>query len=235
MSDIYQLKLGVTSEFDCSYLPQRREQLLVVHPQTQNSSDVYGQLIAKGFRRGGEDTYRPYCPTCDACQSIRLDVETFVPSKSQKRIQARNKDIEVVISDQVQSQYFNLYSRYITNRHADGSMFPPTEATLATFTQCSWLERYFIESYLDGNLISVAVCDSLDNALSAVYTFFDPEYDKRSLGQFNILQQIKLAQQQAKRYLYLGYQIDECAAMNYKKNFTPNERFIDQQWIKFKK
>jgi len=235
MNDVYQLTLGVTSEFDCSYLPQRREKLLMVHPKEQNCSEAYEQLMDKGFRRGGEDAYRPHCDSCNACQSIRLDVGEVSISKSQKRILSKNRDITLVVTQQPKPHYFELYSRYITHRHANGSMFPPKLETLETFTQCSWLDRYYIEGYLDDQLVSVAVCDSVNNALSAVYTFFEPTLDKRSLGQYNILQQLSLAKTQNKRYLYLGYQIDECSTMNYKKNYRPNERFIEEQWIKFKK
>jgi len=235
MSDVYQLKLGLTGEFACSYIPERREKLLMVHPKEQNCSEVYQQLMDKGFRRGGDNAYRPHCPDCSDCHSIRIDVSEFVASKSQKRTLAKNKDIELVVTNRSTPQYFELYSRYISQRHASGSMYPPTRETLSTFTECSWLERQFIEGYLDKELVSVAVCDSVDNALSAVYTFFEPTLAKQSLGQFNILQQIALAKQLNKRYLYLGYQIDDCDAMNYKKNYRPNERFIEEQWIKFKK
>ncbi len=235
MNDIYKLQLGLTGEFDCSYLPDRQEQLLVVHPQAQMNSDTYQQLLPRGFRRGGEDAYRPHCTNCNACQSIRIAVSEFVPTKSQRRILSKNKDVELRTRSTPSPDYFPLYARYIAHRHASGSMYPPKEETLASFTQCSWLDRVFIEGYLDGKLVSVAVCDSVSDALSAVYTFFEPSLDKRSLGQFNILQQIKLAKQQHKKYLYLGYQIDECDAMNYKKNYGPNERFIEEQWIKFKK
>lgn len=235
MNDIYRLKLGLTGEFDCSYLTNRQEQLLVVHPQDQMTSDVYRQLLPRGFRRGGEDAYRPNCANCNACQSLRVVVDEFVPTKSQRRILAKNKDIELKFRQDPQPHYFDLYARYISHRHANGSMFPPKEDTLASFTNCTWLDRVFIEGYLDNKLISVAVCDSVTDALSAVYTFFEPSLDKRSLGQFNILQQVALAKRQGQKYLYLGYQIDDCDAMNYKKNYTPNERFIEEQWIKFKK
>lgn len=235
MNDIYQLQLGITGEFQCSYLPQRREQLLLVHPNDQLNAAVYSELITMGFRRGGEDAYRPRCPACEDCQSIRIKVADFTASKSQKRVLAKNKDMTFIINDEPQQQYFDLYSRYISARHATGSMYPPLQETLDSFTQCNWLARRFIEGYFQGKLISVAVCDVLDDALSAVYTFFDPTMDKRSLGQFNILQQIFLTQMQNKTYLYLGYQIDDCGAMNYKRNYYPNERFIKQQWIKFKK
>jgi len=236
MSDIYQLSLGLTGEFDCSYLPKRQEKLMVVHPPSQLNADIYQQLLAKGFRRSGNDAYRPHCATCSACHSIRVPVANFVASKSQRRIANKNKDIELRISNTPQQAlYFELYSRYISERHASGSMYPPTQATLDSFTCCQWLTLCFIEGYLDNKLVSVAVCDVLHNALSAVYTFFDPDLDRRSLGQFNILEQVSLAQAQNKQYLYLGYQIDPCAAMNYKKNYTPNERFIEEQWIKFEK
>lgn len=235
MSDIYQLRLGLTGEFDCSYLPDRQEKLLVVHPQQQLSPDIYQQLLPKGFRRSGNDAYRPHCNACTACHSIRIPVNEFSPSRSQKRIIAKNRDIVMKTASNPNPIYFELYSRYISQRHQDGSMYPPTQETLDSFTQCNWLELIFLECYLNDELVSVAVCDKVDDALSAVYTFFAPEYDNRSLGQFSILQQIELAKTNNMQYLYMGYQIDSCPAMNYKKNYGPNERFIEEQWVKFKK
>ncbi|MDP2561873.1 arginyltransferase [Psychrobium sp. 1_MG-2023] len=235
MIDLSHVSLGLTPEFECSYLEQQSERLLVVYPLEQASAPLYEELMNKGFRRSGDQVYRPNCPQCQACQSLRIKVNDFKPTTSQRRIINKNKDIEFKVSHQEKSQYFDLYSRYISQRHRTGSMYPPTIETMQSFSQCHWLDIIFIEGYLDGQLVSVAVCDLLSNSLSAVYTFFAPEFDKRSLGKLNILQQIEIAKQLEREFVYLGFQIDECTAMNYKQNYVPNERFINNQWIKVKK
>lgn len=233
--DLEKLTLGVTKESTCSYINTELERLLVVHPKEQLSPPIYEQLMNQGFRRGGNDSYRPHCDLCQRCQSIRIEVNEFCLSKSQKRVMNKGKDLTFKWVDKPSSDYFELYSQYITKRHQTGSMYPPNQDSLDTFTKCDWLPIYFLESYLDDKLISVAVCDKLENGLSAVYTFFSPEYEKRSLGRFNILKQIDHCKNLGLKYLYLGFQIDECEAMNYKQQYLPNERYIDNQWIKYKK
>jgi len=234
LSKLQELTLGVTKGGDCSYLPDEFERLLVVYPNSQLSSPIYQQLMAQGFRRGGNDAYRPHCEYCNACQSIRVNVMDFIPSKNQRRVINKNKNLTFKWTSVPSVDYFELYSQYITHRHQNGSMFPPKRDALATFTECDWLEIYFLESYLDDELVSVAVCDLLGDGLSAVYTFFSPNYDSHSLGRFNILQQIQQCRSLGLPYLYLGFQIDACDAMNYKQQYLPNERYIDNQWIKYK-
>lgn len=235
MSKLDHLTLGVTQENTCSYLPDELERLLVVYPNNQLTSEIYGQLMERGFRRGGNDAYRPHCQFCRACQSIRIPIDEFIASKSQKRVLSKTNQITSRWVTQPTQDYFKLYSDYITMRHSKGSMFPPERSALETFTHCNWLGIGFIESYHQETLISVAVTDILDDGLSAVYTFFKPELSHLSLGKFNILRQIEQSKILGKKYLYLGFQIDACSAMNYKDQYLPNERYIDNRWIKYKK
>lgn len=234
MSELEQLTLGLTQAGDCSYLPKESERLLVIYPNQQLNSYIYQQLMERGFRRGGNDAYRPHCEQCRACQSIRIKVDDFEASKSQKRVISKNKHIRTQWVTVPSQDYFPLYSKYISLRHQTGSMFPPQISALETFTQCDWLNIGFLESYIDDQLIGVAVTDILGHGLSAVYTFFDPDFEQFSLGKLHILRQIEQCRQLNFEYLYLGFQIDDCNAMNYKQQYRPNERFIDNRWIKYK-
>lgn len=231
------MKFGLTQEFVCSYLPNKEEQLLVFVSDTgQCTGTQYSVLIESGFRRSGDQVYRPHCRDCNACQSIRVMVNQFRLSKSQKRNLSKNKDIKVFYSRQDKPEYFPIYQSYIDTRHTDGSMYPATLQQYESFILTQWMESEFIEFYVEEELIGVAVTDVLPNAFSALYTFFKPEWQDRSLGTFAILQQIAYAQAQNKSFLYLGYQIDACKKMNYKANFYPHERFIDNKWqLKAKK
>jgi arginine-tRNA-protein transferase len=226
------MRFGVTQEFKCSYLAEHNERLLVF---AEDSVDMmtYEALMHAGFRRSGEQIYRPHCMSCQACQSIRLPVEQFRPSRSQKRLLNKNKDLRVVVSQESKHDYYDIYEAYINLRHQDGSMYPASRKQYDGFLPSSWLEQYYIEFWLEDRLIGIAVTDSLKMSLSALYTFFLPEFEKRSLGTWAILQQIELAQNLNKPYLYLGYQIDACRKMNYKSNFKPNERFINNRWYLF--
>lgn len=229
------MKFGVTQQFDCSYLPEQKERLLVYAGEQEASSDQYEVLINSGFRRSGEQIYRPYCQSCQACQSLRILVERFTPSKSQKRVLSKNQDIQVITTNTDKPEYYLLYENYINQRHSDGSMYPASYEQYTSFIKCQWASPMFIECYIDQELVCVAVTDDINSNLSALYTFFKPELDKRSMGTFAILQQIELAKQLNKQYLYLGYQVDGCQKMNYKSNFYPHERLIANKWHYFAK
>ena len=229
------LPMAITQPFDCSYMPKKTEQLIFVQSEHPLSAPFYQQLMSQGFRRSGNDVYRPHCPQCSDCQSLRISAQDFMPSKSQKRIINKNKLFEVKIATEIKPSYYPLYQRYIRSRHQDGSMFPPSEDQLNSFTQCSWMNIQFIELYQDHQLISVAVIDRTPQAISAVYTFFDPDLDKLSLGSYNILLQLTLAQENNIEFVYLGYFINDCDSMKYKQKFMPHQRFINDSWIIFKK
>ncbi|WP_343856543.1 arginyltransferase [Aliiglaciecola litoralis] len=225
------MKFGITQAFDCSYLDNQQEQLLVfVGESNQCSASQYNLLLDAGFRRSGDQVYRPHCANCNACHSIRVISNQFTPSKSQRRIINKNQDIQVFTSTTDKPEYFPIYQSYINQRHQNGSMFPASRHQYDGFINCDWLDSLFIEFYHDDKLIGVAVTDVLPDALSALYTFFLPEYEHRSLGIYAIIQQIEQAKQQNKPFLYLGYQIDACQKMRYKANFYPHQRFINLKW-----
>ncbi len=224
-------KLGLTKTFTCNYLLDENERLLIAIDERLHTNEGYTWLMAQGFRRSGEQIYRPHCPTCTACQSVRILTEKFSPSKSQKRLIKRSVDYEIKQSKQVKDNYYPLYEQYINTIHKDGSMYPATKEQYESFLTNSITEQIFLETWHEDKLISVAVTDYLDDALSAVYTFYHPEYRQASLGCLSILNQIKLAVQLGKPYLYLGYQIDNCQKMNYKNKYFPYERLVENTWI----
>ena len=126
------MKFGITQSFSCSYLPDEQEQLLVYAENNDFQAWRYSQLIQVGFRRSGEQIYRPHCPACKACKSVRIPVNAYTPSRSQKRLLKANQGFRVQLVSETKSTYYPLYERYITERHADGSMYPPSR------TQFEW-------------------------------------------------------------------------------------------------
>ena len=234
------MKFGITQSFECSYLPDQQEQLLVYAETDPQQAVRYAHLIEAGFRRSGEQIYRPHCPTCTACQSVRIPVQAFKPSRSQQRIIKRNAHFQINISHSVADQYYPLYEKYICARHADGTMYPPSRTQFDNFVLCQWKNPIFIEAYDNDKLIAVAVTDVIENttehcALSALYTFFDPDYTSSSLGTWMILMQIKQANKQNYDFVYLGYYVHGCKKMSYKHQFVPHEQFIDNKWHRFNK
>ncbi|MBC3764282.1 arginyltransferase [Neptunicella marina] len=229
------MKFGITQTVECAYLPGQQERLAVLVEPEMDSSLAYDLLIQSGFRRSAEQLYRPHCTECHACQSLRLPVERFIPSSSQRRISNKNRDVEVLLSAENKPEYYSLYFDYISERHTDGSMYPPSKEQYESFLGQSWTHQQFIEFRIQNDLVAVAVIDEVDSGLSALYTFYAPELAYRSLGIFSILTQIELCRLNNKRYLYLGYQIDDCNKMNYKANFYPHERFIGNKWYEIVK
>ena len=232
MNEQLPARIGLSQPFECSYLPDRQEQLLVILDPSCYSSNKFESLLGLGFRRSGNQIYRPHCPICSACSSVRVLADEFMPTKSQKRKlnKAKNR-FEVKYSQVEREQYYPLYSKYISLRHQDGYMYPPDKSQFQSFLFCSWLTITFIELWDQDNLVAVAVTDCMDNAISAIYTFFDPDYEHFSLGTVMILQQLKFAKQQHKQFVYLGYQIDECDKMKYKTQFLPAQKQLNDQWV----
>ncbi|WP_165734977.1 arginyltransferase [Pseudoalteromonas sp. C8] len=232
MNEQLPARVGLTQEFDCSYLPNRQEQLLVILDPSCYSTDKFESLLGLGFRRSGNQIYRPHCPICSACSSVRVLAQDFMPSKSQKRkLNKAKTQFEVKYSTQERPEYYPLYSKYITMRHQDGSMYPPEKEQFQSFLLCSWLKITFIELWHQDTLVAVAVTDCMNSAISAIYTFFDPDFEHYSLGSVMILEQLKFAKEQNKQYVYLGYQIDECDKMKYKTQFLPAQKHLNDEWV----
>jgi leucyl-tRNA---protein transferase len=233
------LPLYLTGEHSCSYLDGVQARTLFVDPTACIDGATYQTLIDQGFRRSGAHVYRPACRGCACCIPVRLPVNDFVPNRSQRRNWRLNAP-EITLSDGPAAfcaEQFDLYRRYLTGRHADGTMAEDaTEDSYRRFLVESWGgTTRFIEFRLDGRLVGVAVTDVLEQGLSAVYTFFDPELGERALGTFGVLAQIQTARRLGRPYLYLGYWIAESRKMVYKERFRPIEAWDGQCWRRFER
>jgi len=195
---------------------------------------IYGQLLKQGFRRSGKMVYRPHCETCAQCRSTRIAVDEFTLGKRYRRVLKNNKAVSIsTCNARFQQEHFELYRKYTASRHKDGSMADSTEQEYKDFLITDWGETLFVEFREEGRLLGVAVTDQLDDGLSAVYTFFDPDMAKRSLGTFAVLMQIELAKQLQLPFLYLGYWVRDCGKMAYKTDFRPIQVFTKQKWHSF--
>ena len=230
-SSLRDLKVYTTYPHSCSYLENREATTLFVDPRQEVDQALYSNLSILGFRRSGNHLYRPHCEGCEACIPARIPVESFSPNRSQRRNIARNSDLEVELTDNIRDEAsFDLYRRYIEQRHHDGDMYPPDREQYLSFLDNAWdCTRYF-RFYDQGRLIAVSVVDELLDGLSAIYTFFDPEAHKRSLGRYAVLWQVQKAREQQLEYLYLGYWIKGCRKMTYKSEYRPLEIYINGRW-----
>lgn len=231
------LRFYKTLPHTCSYLDDQEATTLFLDPQEIITTEVYDALNQRGFRRSGQHLYRPQCSFCNACQSVRLNIAGFKPSRQQQRTLKRNQDLSwQVVPTLFKHEHYQLYEHYINQRHADGDMYPANEEQFRSFLLVDKAWASLVEfRNPTGKLVAVAAIDQLKDGLSAIYTFFDPEEKKRSLGVFAILWQLQQAKHLQLPYLYLGYWIKACKKMNYKQDYQPLEIFDQHIWQPFNK
>lgn len=222
----------------CSYLPGRTSTIMFADPQSRIDDALYGDFVQHGFRRSGELVYRPYCRECNACVPVRVPVNEFKLNRAQKRVWRRNQDVVVAACPPLfNPEHFALYQRYQSARHPGSSMDDPDPERYINFFFSRQVRTVFYELRLSpesdvepGRLLGVAVVDVLHDALSAMYTFFEPDLSARSLGAYSILWQIAKAQRMGLTWLYLGYWIEECSKMAYKIHYQPLEALSQRGW-----
>lgn len=219
------------SPHPCSYLEDQQACNIYPDPKLAMTNRLYGHLIQHGFRRSGDLAYRPHCHNCDACVPVRINTAQFSLNRSQRRCLQRNQHLTVSHHPaSFNFEHYDLYCRYLAVRHIGGGMDNPTEDSYLNFLTSKWSETSFVEIRDDQRLVAVAVTDFVQDGVSALYTFFDPEMRDNSLGTYAILQQINIAQRRGLPCVYLGYWIDNCQKMKYKQNFSGVEGYINQKW-----
>ncbi len=231
--DLEKIRLYLTEPHPCSYLPDRQATTAFVDPKVVIDVELYNHLSDLGFRRSGRYVYTPRCASCKACIPIRIDATGFSPSRPQRKCLNRNRDIAVTLVERVDiEEHYPLYEAYIGARHQDGDMYPPSRAQYQDFIGRAWHSTNFLEFRIQGRLVGCAVTDWLRNGLSAIYTYFDPGEERRSLGTFAILKQLETVLERGRRYVYLGFWIRDSAKMNYKIRYRPAELFINDHWLR---
>ncbi len=218
----------------CSYLPGQQAVSLFLDPALPKDMALYSRLARHGFRRSGDEVYRPQCPGCQACVPVRIPVHEFAANRRQRRTYYANRDLEIQRRPPAFSEeYFRLYCSYLAARHPGGGMDDPDPENFLRFLTAGWCDTFFLELRLDAALVAVAVVDRLEDGLSAVYTFFDPAHSRRSLGGHAVLLEIEEVRRLGLDWLYLGYWISACKKMNYKGDFRPLECYQGGQWTRF--
>ena len=216
---------------DCGYLPARQATTLFLDPDHILDGQRYDDFVRAGFRRSGNLVYRPHCQDCQACVAVRIPVDRFRPNRGQRRVWQRNQDL--LISEfpaAYHEDHFQLYRRYLAQRHAGGGMDDPTPDKYLEFLASRHTRTVFHEMRAGEQLMAVAVTDHLGDGLSAVYTFFEPDERRRGLGIFSVLWQVELARALDMKWVYLGYWIADCEKMAYKTAYQPLEALIEGDW-----
>ncbi|MFO1148955.1 MAG: arginyltransferase [Alsobacter sp.] len=232
----------LTAPTACPYLPGRQERKVFTHLIGKRAGELNDVLTHGGFRRSQTIAYRPACDGCRACVSVRVLVEDFVLSRNMRRTMDGNDDlVGHMRTNTPTSEQYSLFRHYLDARHATGGMADMTALDFAMMVEDSHVDTRIVEyrrrgpdSAINGKgvgpLVACALTDVLADGLSMVYSFFDPDEERRGLGTFMILEHIHRAKAMGLPYVYLGYWVDGSAKMAYKARFTPQERLLAHGW-----
>jgi leucyl-tRNA---protein transferase len=234
-------KLGLLHQFfataavPCPYVPGRAERKLIVELTGRAAAAFYDDLSRAGFRRSHRFAYRPACRQCAACVPVRIAVERFAHSRSTRRVRNLNSTLAArLLAPRATLEQFRLFTAYQCSRHRDSDMAAMNYAEYRSMVEDSAVRTALVEfREPDSGLAAVALIDRLDDGFSAVYTFYDPERDKQSLGTWTILWLVEECRRQGMPFVYLGYWIGESPKMAYKARFPALERLSNGAWIPF--
>ena len=228
----------VTSPAPCPYLPGKTERKVFTElkgPHAEQLNEALGRI---GFRRSQTVAYRPSCVDCQACVSVRVVANEFKPSSSQKRTLKRNSDlVRAECRPWATSEQFDLLRAYLATRHPEGGMTQMEEMDFADMVEHTPVTTTVVE-YREptedgspGKLVGACLTDRQGDGLSMIYSFYDPEHtDRAGLGNYIILDHIRMAAEERLGYVYLGYWVEGSGRMNYKIRYRPIERLTTRGW-----
>jgi arginine-tRNA-protein transferase len=231
----------VTSPNPCPYLPGKFERKVFTELNGPHATELNDALGRIGFRRSQSVAYRPSCPDCNACVSVRVVADEFLPSTSQKRLLKRNRDLEVTACRPWSTdEQFQLLRGYLSSRHPGGGMSNMDEMDFADMVEQTPVHTQIVEyreprqGFAPGKLVGACLTDRQADGLSMIYSFYDAEHaDRPGLGNFIIMDHILRARTAGLPYVYLGYWVRGSKRMAYKARFGPVEKLAAEGWVRF--
>ena len=237
-----QLRFFLTAPAPCPYLPGRHERKVFAHLPLTDGANVNDQLTQRGFRRSQNIAYRPACESCDACVSARLPAADYRLSRSERRVLDKNQDlVRHLVEAEATMEQFELLRRYLLSRHAGGGMAEMTWPDYIAMIEDTAVRTHLVEYRLatddggPGELVACVLVDRLSDGLSMVYSFYNPDLTRRSLGSFMILDHVAEAALTTIPYVYLGYWVQGSEKMAYKARFEPVEVLRPDGWRRLDK
>lgn len=236
----------LTAETPCPYLEGKMERKVFTHLLDADADAINSMLTTAGFRRSQTIAYKPACDGCSACVSVRIPVDAFELTTSYRRILRKNRDLMRIPREPMATEpQFELLHKYLNQRHANGGMSDMDDDDFAAMveetTVSTLLFEYWTKPDPDDDaaeplgrdrLIATALTDVIDDGLSMVYSFFDPQEHARSLGTYMILDHVAKARELGLPYVYLGYWIEGCRKMSYKARYRPLEALTMEGWMR---
>lgn len=234
---LQQLQFYVTTPYTCGYIAKNKAQSLIATPYSSVDSEVYSALIKQGFRRSGKFAYRPHCENCIKCVPVRLVLDQFAPTRSQKRAYKQHADLTASILPLAFHQsHFELYVEYQALRHAEDTPEKNEDAKSEEQQYREFICQSNVESIMvefknaQDQVKIISIIDVIADGSSAVYTFYDATEPKASYGTYGIMWLADWTKALNLPYLYLGYWIQESQKMAYKEKFTVQEKLLDGEW-----
>lgn len=223
-----------TAPTPCPYIAGRSEQKLVIELRAEDAGRFFGDLARAGFRRSHSLAYKPTCQGCSACVPVRIPMDGFRPTRSLRRISQRNRDLVALERPpKASEEHFILFKRYLNRRHGGSDMAEMGWRDYRAMVEDTTVDSALVEHRTpEGELMAVCLIDLADDSLSAVYSFFEPEAPKRSLGKFVVLELTRRAIELGLDHVYLGYWIEGSATMDYKRRFPGLEAFRNGTWTR---
>ena len=232
----------LTAPSPCPYLAGQQERKIFTHLVGKRAASLNDLLTQTGFRRSQTIAYRPACESCRACVSVRVLVDAFRPSDSQRRAIRANADITgTFVPPKPSSEHFSLFRAYLDARHPEGGMADMSSLDFAMMVEDTHIDTHLAEYRLSagpeeaagaGPLCAVCLTDRLADGLSLVYSFYAPHHARRSLGAYVILDHIAKARELGLPHVYLGYWVEGSRKMGYKAAYLPQERLGLHGWTR---
>ena len=215
-----------TLEDECPYIKGHRS--IMEYKFIQDCPKSLNQeLVSRGWRRFGAYFSRPICKKCNECLGLRVKTTNFIYSKSLRRVLKRNEETQIILrKPSLSDEHLFLYEKYhsfMQKKKAWKLYSLNFRQYFNLYVDAAQDFGYELDFYIDNKLVCVDLIDILEDGISSIYCFYDPEYSYFSLGKFSLLTEIKLAQKRALKYIYLGYFVKKCQSLTYKADYTPNE------------